>query len=334
MHIYIDESGNFIPQNGRGYRVSVLAALVVPDVQRNRLFRDFMKLRESWCLPPGEVKGSSLNANQVRNVIELLRRYDVFVEANAVEHGQQYEADVVYHRRHQADQVTSQITAECHDGLVRQLQGARTQVVSLKPQLYNQFIATLDLVPRILQHAVLYYETRKPKELSEFQWIFDAKDPKKKTKYEEIWHLLICPIIEARSIHEPFLMVRGFAYTHFKKYLKTKSLSDGTEAQGPCLNLILKDKVRFENSATEVGLQLVDIIACTIARAMNDKLEYEGWKEIGRLFIIQRSHSLHLLRLTSAPITAVTKVASNSQAKVIREVNKRAKAMFKDKFYR
>lgn len=75
MHIFIDESGNFVI-TGSIPKISSITALIIPDRYIDRLTKKFIELRKSWGYDR-EVKGSKLHEKQVSETIVLLRIHDV-----------------------------------------------------------------------------------------------------------------------------------------------------------------------------------------------------------------------------------------------------------------
>ena len=51
------------------------------------------------------------------------------------------------------------------------------------------------------------------------------------------------------------------------------------------LRRLLKENLSFLDSKADLGLELVDILTNAIARAMNGRLQYNGWCDLGRLMV-------------------------------------------------
>jgi hypothetical protein len=54
----------------------------------------------------------------------------------------------------------------------------------------------------------MYFSQRRPRELANFEWIIDAKDPMGPTSQEDWWRTVIGPMLESKSISEPFKIYR------------------------------------------------------------------------------------------------------------------------------
>lgn len=95
MHIFIDESGAFIPTPIGRPKISAVVALVVPTAQQAELSARFVTLRESWATVGSEVKGSAATPAPVAQLIELLVEYEgAFAEGCIVDSGRHAAIDV------------------------------------------------------------------------------------------------------------------------------------------------------------------------------------------------------------------------------------------------
>lgn len=86
MHIFIDESGVFVPPKSGANKVSCVVALVIPSSQIDRLRRRFERLTRGWGQAGKEIKGSRLSETEVAAVIQLLREYEVIMEGQDYSH--------------------------------------------------------------------------------------------------------------------------------------------------------------------------------------------------------------------------------------------------------
>jgi hypothetical protein len=79
MRIFIDEAGPFVVPPSAQSLFSLVLALVIPSSVECELFAEFSQLRDGWSSQGGEVKGSKLDESQAAQFIDLMSRYDVFV---------------------------------------------------------------------------------------------------------------------------------------------------------------------------------------------------------------------------------------------------------------
>lgn len=81
MRIYIDEAGPFLPPNPPRSLFSLVLALIIPSAIEQELLYEFLRLRDTWPNQNVEIKGSSLDESQAAQLINLVLRYDIIVEA-------------------------------------------------------------------------------------------------------------------------------------------------------------------------------------------------------------------------------------------------------------
>lgn len=131
----------------------------------------------------------------------------------------------------------------------------------------------------------------RPKELGEFNWSIDAKNPNAdKTDYEELWSTLLMPILETNFKLGQF---EHGDYSYFSRYEVNlddmtdhqKSLGTADSIGGVDIKKLISESLSFDDSASTAGLQLGDIISSAFNRAMNGNLELKGWRHIGALMV-------------------------------------------------
>jgi hypothetical protein len=304
MHIFIDESGNFITPPDDRFKVSCVAALVVPSTVLPMLSDDFLRLRDSWGGPPTEIKGSKLNEVQIAEFIRILSKYEVFVEICALEmHGYTKEGLEAY-RQGQADRLLQHLTSDHQESLVADVHETREQLLQVSLQLFVQMYALVGVMEHAVQTALIYYARRRPSELGEFKWFADGKGDAV-TWTERLWHRLAIPFIACNR--GPVTLVAEGDYTAFERFahicheLPYQLKMMGVKRETPLVvydaNLIYGEHFTYCDSRDCVGLQMVDIVASTFQRAMNGKLQPDGWAMLGRLFTHQRQQTVHMLRL-------------------------------------
>ena len=117
MHIYIDESGAFMPPPAGRPKGSAVVALVVPSELRDELCKRFGELRYSSGRGAAEVKGSAAAAYEVSQAVDLVRSYDaVFAEGCIIDTGQHTAEDVKALRESQASMLRLRASIDDPDG--------------------------------------------------------------------------------------------------------------------------------------------------------------------------------------------------------------------------
>ncbi len=322
MNIYIDEAGAFIPPKGNR-RYSLVLALIVPTATVSDLFYHFMRLRDSWPQQAVEIKGSTLNEYQTAQVMELLGGHDVIAEYYAIDMALHPDEIIDEFKERQAGALTANLTPAHAKAVARHLHDDAETIRKLANPLFVQAFVTIELILDVLDVAINYFAQRRPSELGRFAWTIDRKD-RTVTEMEQLWSTLILPFGELRSAQHPFARVEGFDYSHFAKYEIDEATADGKmkrhlqwmretlpfsklrPGQLRCVDAkrIWTEERAFEDSQNNLGLQLADMVATTLCRALNGNLQQPGWEPISQL----------LIRKKPAPFVQLGKAADQHPA--------------------
>lgn len=155
MHIFIDESGAFVPADGQD-SVSLVAALVFSQRGLERFHRDYQSLRRRLPKENGEVKGRLLSETHVRRVVRLLRRSGCLLEVIASDTAVQTTEEIADHQSMHAEKLTENLTDE-HPPNIHETAGKwRKRLEELAPQLYVQSVVMTELVYSVLKHANVF----------------------------------------------------------------------------------------------------------------------------------------------------------------------------------
>jgi hypothetical protein len=346
MRIYIDEAGPFLPPQPPRSLFSLVLSLIIPSSIEQELFYEFLRLRDTWPNQRVEIKGSSLNESQAAQLISLVLRYDVLVQFIALDANTHPDTLVEDFKNRQADAVTANITREHHPGPIPHLHQLGEAVREMSNQLFLQSFAIWELITRTIREGTAYYVQRQPQELGDIAWIIDRKD-RTLTQMEETWSTLILPVSERRFAEEPLIAIREEDYSYFDarygfdrstigeeelRHLEwLRSVSENGplgEDDGLGINakLLLTEQQTFEDSLNSLGLQLADILATILRRAVNDRLQYPGWKDFGALLVRHHNPGTGFIQLGAGKETLMTGRARQ----VCRILDHKAKSMIAD----
>ena len=304
MRIYIDEAGPFVVPPSAQSLFSLVLAIVVPSCIEGALIAEFSALRDGWSHPGGELKGSKLDESQAAQLIELASRYDVFVIFFAVDMAMHDDAVVSEYKSRQADAVTAGLTLEHNPQISAQLQGLADAIRRMPNQLFLQAFLMIDLVLKVIEDSTLYYVQRVPAELGSIAWVIDRKN-RTITEMEDTWSTLVLPMSESHFAKTPLPCLLGADYSHFDAHYKINAndqeairhvkwmreaygIQDVDRPLGLNSTLLLSEQREFADSSGSLGLQLADMLAAILRRALNDRLQAPGWKNFGRLLIADR----------------------------------------------
>lgn len=304
MHIFIDESGNFLPSLDRP-GISLVGSLTIPTSRLSKVEQKYAKLRRGLPLDRGEVKGRLLTEVQVASVIDLLRKNDALLELVGIDLNLHSAEDIACHRAELADAMVRGLTEEHHLKVRRDLDQLGLRIKALSPQLYVQGTVMFELVRLTCNHAINYHAQRQPRELEGFSWAIDAKD-KKRTNWEELWKSIVLPILQSKSISEPSSLLDFGDYTYFKRFQgavpEWLPRPPSGSGHGINLNLLLMEDFRY-SSDTDPGLELIDILVNAARRALVGTLQMAGWYSLPGLMINRAKQCIHLVALHRRPLT-------------------------------
>jgi hypothetical protein len=338
MHIFLDESGPFLPLEGAKERVSLVGGLVLPTYRLADIYGEYLALRPRLKLVKGEPKGSAQDEDEIAAVISLLHRHDVLFEAICIDVGFHSSMDIAEFQARQADV----IVATPHPGASAETIKISSELAQtmrgLPPQLFIQCMLYIEVVDRLIRRAPLYYVQREPRELGTFAWVVDRKG-ENVTPSENLWQQIILPILQERSHTDPTPMLAGADYSYFKRFEMSRPASatpngnldltgDDTVVD---TRAMFKDQLRFADSREEIGLELVDITISALGRALNGTLRQQGWNELGSLMIYQEPQSLRFVHFSPrAEEQGVQRERSTRMVAIVELLQRKGKSMLSD----
>jgi hypothetical protein len=317
MRVYIDEAGSFlVPPTAKAHSYSLVLALAIPSASEVNLFYEFVGLRNGWASDAVEIKGSKLSESQAAEVIDLLSRYDVLVDFRTIDmvtHGTEVVDDF---KARQANGITAYVTPEYDEKIAQRAHNIARTIRGMSNQLFVQMIVTLRLVLEVIEISTAYYAQRQPSELGNIAWIVDRKNSNM-TAMEEVWTQLIVPIGEKYFVEKPLAFLEGADYSKFiarygftaatmskemARHIKWANAAFGMreltgDAVAVAASRLLSEQRTFEDSAGCYGLQLADMLASILRRALNQHLQFSGWKDFGKLLVRRSEPGLPFMQL-------------------------------------
>jgi hypothetical protein len=184
-------------------------------------------------------------------------------------------------------------------------------------------------IRRLLDSLTLYFAQRSPAELGAFAWTVDAK-ANKPTRAEKLWSTLILPFLHER----PLMLLEGTDYSALERFAVRVPSSDrsGALLDGFDIKAMITERLEFKDSREVPGLQLVDVVASALTRALNNTLGKDGWRDLGTLFIRRRNGTLHFATLRAertGPVSEMVRKAPRI-AEIVAEIESRARPMLTD----
>ncbi len=318
---------------------------MIPESEVPRLFSDFVALRSRFT-DAKEIKGSELTDSQIEAVLWTLGRYDVVVEVAMIDAGAHGLEEIRRLRTEQGNNIVANLTPEHHSNLRAEMEALRQEWLSLSEQLVVQMYAMVAVIDSVIRNVTLYYAQHRPPELSRFDWIIDSKDIGK-TRYERVWEMVISPFLQDLSMRRPMAMVKGFDYSAFERFRSPfKEMPEHFRASANIdpsdepfiatdVARLMRESVTVPDSKSTPGLQMADIVANTVARAMNKKLPENVWRHVGRLTVQKEKghHSIHPIMLSADPVEPGTvRHEENYHGYVLGQLDRYCKPMLSKRF--
>ena len=299
--VFLDESGTFAcPKSRSGPSLGCVAALAVSERDLPAIEKGFQNFASRW--PPGgaEPKGSRLSERQIDRVLTHLGNHDVVLTFVAIDMAHHTEAEIEAHKNDQARRIrTSADGPEFKESMRESVRDLAARVDATSNQLYVESVLLTQAVDRVLQIGKTTFAQIQPEALGSFSWRVDAKD-QNPTRYERMWADVVKPMLQSQSMREGLISVEEFDYSHMAPFENPVAsgppahLAEAWNPQWPLqksdqfhsinLNKVMAD-LRFENSASVPGLQLVDIAASAFRRALSGRLAERGWRRLGPLIV-------------------------------------------------
>jgi Protein of unknown function (DUF3800) len=343
MNIYIDEAGSFVPpQMPYQHSYCLTLSLAVPSTIQTELFYEFLRLRDAWPNQAVEIKGSSLDESQATQIINLVSRYPVLVNFFAVDMSTHGDALIEKFKNQQANEITAHLTPEHHDKVVAQMHDDAAQVRQMPNQLFLQAYLTILLVLDAAQDVPLFYAQRIPSDLGSIGWVIDRKN-REITQMEKMWATYVLPFGESWFAKNPHIRLKESNYSYFderytvqlatadartKEHLEWLQDIHGKRGSDDAIinaKALLSEQRKFVDSRDCLGVQLADMLGTILRRALNGRLQFDGWKDFGKLLVHRWRGDSWIIQIGS-PRNA-PRVVQGHASNVIKTIMKSARWM-------
>jgi hypothetical protein len=309
MRFFIDEGGLFTPASGWG----VVCSRALPHKEIGPARREIDRISRGWPRKDGELKGGLLQPTHLDALVEVLFRHDALMHACAIDVAREDLSGIDRHKAGQCDGITKYLAPTHHPNFVSQVWDLRRLLERMPNQLYVQYVLLSELVGTASEEATMYFAQRRPRELAEFEWTIDAKDPLRVTPQEQWWRDTLAPLLESGSRRKPmrFMRDQAFNYRFFERSFsmqkdmwypdRPREIVDGYD-----IKKMITDRMAFVDSRSETLIQAVDILASFLRRLLTGKIAGdEIARALGKLQIFQKRgkqlQSLQLLTISRLP---------------------------------
>ena len=173
MRIFIDESGTF--SGFQANSVSVVGALVIPDVMLGNIEKKYAKFRDKLPKENGEVKGRLLNERQVDKVVTLLIRNEALFEITAVDLGLHQESAVRDYKQKLGEQMLAKV-ANFREDLRPEVQAASEYILQAPLNLFLQALTTFNVLHRVISRSTTFSRNGSRMNLAPFRGSWTGKN--------------------------------------------------------------------------------------------------------------------------------------------------------------
>jgi uncharacterized protein DUF3800 len=337
MHIFVDESGNFVPPPRNRPHMCCVATLAVPDSRLDDLETLHARLLADWNPSSGELKGRNLTERNFQRILTALAGLDVVPTIVAIDMMLQSEDVTTAHRMGQAARLRESVVgAEFLPSFRQSAYELAVRLETLSNQLYVQSSIQTKAIARALRVSPMHYAQTEPSTLGSFVWRIDAKD-RTIQECEKLWSDLLKPMLQTVFVDEPMLFVRDkrFDYSAMDRLqgpdfetpahiLAARPNLGGGPRVASDLRPLVKD-LAFEDSKACPGIQFADVIASAFCRACNGRLKPRGWERLGGLLVRHPKDRQAVSYWSMGPLPAPMRPTRMSYGEVVRQVEAQAR---------
>ncbi len=277
MNIYIDESGSYVCAPHKD-AWNVVVAYVSPEIDNRRLKRLIKQLKRKCGVEyKNELKLRDLSEDRYIWFLENLIKLNGVLFCTATDTSMLSNEEIIIHRNNQAERILENYDKMKYEEGKHALRYLHDQVKSLSPQLYLQLTCQVNLIIDIIYRAILFYVQRIPKTLEVFKWRIDQKNTSR-IDFEDSFEK-VCPMfLQTYSLTNPIPLCEDFDYSFMDKYFFTKDTIPrylntvyGIEtdlSSGINIQKIVREDISFVDSKENIGIQVGDLLATGIRRAL------------------------------------------------------------------
>lgn len=325
MHIFIDESGIFKRDLSKPQSIACVGAAIVPGHALAGVERGYRRLAEGWPRSDkGEVKGRLLGERHVADLCALLAPAGVLFAASVMDMNLIEDAAIDRHRAGQAARFTEGLADAQGGQAAADARRRRRTLERMHRQLYAQAVALTDVAWKALRIGRLCCGAADPGACAHVRWVIDAKEKRRRTRYERWWRNSVAPLLHARSLHEPAAGPAGGGDPALRHDGPGGPMpvgptpdGEGPDARADNLAAVSGADMVFATAEAHVGLQIADILTNALRRALMGHLRPAGWRPLGSLTVGRPEGAIALLQL--APRQGR---ARRPYAQVIEELNR------------
>lgn len=302
MNIFIDESGSFSTKNAEYGAWNVVAAYVVPETESRKVKKCLRKLKLSvGVAADDEIKLRHVDERNYFDFLNDLIALKGVLLATGTDASLNLGKQVIAHQKQQAQSILNNVDFMKHESGKDAVRYLASQLEKLPIQLYIQLCCQINLMHSFVARGIPYYIQRQPNSLKKFRWKIDQKN-RTKTDFEDAFEKFSPAILQAISIDKPTPMLNWCDYRPMKEFMYKegqmpeylKEVYEGLGDKGGLdLQKIIRGDMRFVDSKSSVGVQIVDLLVSGLRRCLKHDFREneEAAKLLGSIMIQAEKNS-------------------------------------------
>jgi Protein of unknown function (DUF3800) len=267
MKFFFDESGNFqLPQAGE-HRVGIVSGIAIPDSDEAEIFRRFdafLSKLPSASFKDGEPKGRCLDDASRKALATMLSNLPVIVispimlDLTSLAGQPQAEVPTLVARK------LKELEATCrHETLRNQIAELALDVGKLSTQQALRLTAWAKCVARTIQDSIILYGSRDHESSwNSLRFEIDPVEQMAGNREERVFGTMLPMWATSWSQDEPFTTIEGI-HTADHPLVKNWDTKEGLD-----IGKMFSNNVHYVSSASSRGIQLADMTASLVKRAV------------------------------------------------------------------
>jgi Protein of unknown function (DUF3800) len=267
MKFFFDESGCFrVPDERSEHAAAVVVGVVIPETEEQHVwqrFREFVGRFPTAALKKGELKGSSLDEEGRRAFAMLVSECEGMLICPAI-----LDLTTMAGRgeasRNRIVAKLDGIVPQCrHESMRQELALLSRQVSNTSPEAALRLACWAQAIHRSIQDSIIYHSGPEFHACwSKMTFEIDPVQPKAGSREERVFTNMLPGWVTAWSRKRPFRLIEEI-HTDEHPFVKNWDTATGID-----LGKMIRGNVRFCPSHKSLGVQMADLAASVIRRAV------------------------------------------------------------------
>lgn len=268
MRFYFDEAGDFaVPQDPNTHAVGIVVGVDIPELIEQQVFaayQQFVSTLSTTEFKKGEPKGNLLSDTHLREFAEMmavtkdLLITTTLIDLSTLAGGRSAESEKCVEAKF--DKIASQCV---YDSLRQEIELLKRQYVNLSRNQKLRLFGWSTCIFETLHQCVLWRADRRfDRCWQDIEYNIDPVQVKEGSREQQFFEMQVLAWVTGRTKSKPFLLIEEWHVSDhpFVGHYETD--------KGVDVGLLLRDKIRWPTSAASLGLQIADISASIVRKAV------------------------------------------------------------------